>query len=93
VRTFDVSRAAQRVRSALEPPWQARDDRRPNAIAFGAGLLLGAAIGTYLGAGPVRALLTRNGQAFVDLSTEPVPAPASDAPPRSVTVGLRDGVR
>jgi hypothetical protein len=76
---FDVSRVGKRVRGTLASPWQLGTDTRSVVLAFGAGLFVGAAIGAYLGFGPLRALAAKaseraRGQAFVALSEEPEPA-------------------
>jgi hypothetical protein len=69
---FDMSRARR-------PFGQPGADPRPRALAFGAGVVMGFAIGAVLGTGLLRSRRTANGQAFVDLTEASSPVVATGA--------------
>jgi hypothetical protein len=69
---FDMSRARSQF-------GQSGADRRPSALAFGVGLVMGFAIGAFLGTGLLRSRRTTNGQAFVDLTEVSSPVVAAGA--------------
>ena len=56
---FDVGLVGKRVRGTLASPWQPDTDTWSGVFAFGAGLVVGIAIGAYLGFGPFRALAVK----------------------------------
>jgi hypothetical protein len=69
---FDMSRARS-------PFGRSGADPRPSALAFGVGLVMGFAIGAFLGTGLLRSRRAANGQAFVDLTEASSPVAATGA--------------